>query len=130
MKREKGVRHHWEITLGTETFQEKYKGGILWYLKHDFRVPPLHPTLHKSSFESWLNDIKDGNTENVPDWLRENVKFVESKSFKCDDFGKIVYEPNQAIIIPGYTLHFCSYKCACDYGLGCYRLSVKDALDL
>lgn len=22
MKREKGVRHHWEITLGTETFQE------------------------------------------------------------------------------------------------------------
>lgn len=22
MKKEKGVRHHWEITLGTETFQK------------------------------------------------------------------------------------------------------------
>lgn len=52
MKREKGVRYHWEITLGKETFQEKQKYGILWYLKHDFRVPPLYPTLHKSSLES------------------------------------------------------------------------------
>ena len=130
MKKEKGVRHHWEITLGTETFQEKSKGDVLWYLKHDFRVPPLHPTIHNSSLELWLNDIKNGNKENVPDWLKENVKFFESKSFKCDDCGKIVYEPGEAIIIPGYTLHFCSYKCACDYGLGCYKLSVKDALEL
>lgn len=130
MKKEKGLRHHWEITLGTETFQEKCRGDVLWYLKHDFRVPPLHPNLHNASLESWLNDIKDGNTENVPDWLKENVKFVESKSFKCDDCGKIVYEPSQAIIIPGYSLRFCSYKCACDYGLGCYKLSVKEALDI
>lgn len=33
MKKEKGVRHHWEITLGTETFQQKCRGDVLWYLK-------------------------------------------------------------------------------------------------
>ena len=130
MKKEKRVVHHFEITLGTETFQCTNRRSLLWYLKHDFRVPPLHPTLYNASLESWIDDIKEGRTEDVPDWLRENVKFVESKSFICDDCGKAVYEPKEAIIIPGYTLRFCSYKCAGDYGLGCYKISVKDALEL
>ena len=50
-----------------------------------------------------------------------------SYSCKCDYCKNDIQYPSKVIMISGYTLRFCSYKCACNYMFDTYEVDIEES---